>query len=105
VLWITHPRFQEALQALPDLEQRVIRLRYGLAADDGTIEHRASEPVVYVGSGRFAGYTFHSGEEKEPKTLQEVADRLGATREEVRVIERRALDELGQALGFDPLTD
>ena len=44
-------------------------------------------------------------EEKEPKTLQEVADRFGVTRHHVRVIERRALYELRRVLGLDPLPE
>jgi RNA polymerase sigma factor (sigma-70 family) len=35
----------------------------------------------------------------EPKTLQEIGEMLGVTREAIRQLERRALAELAEALG------
>ncbi len=61
---LSEQKLHQAVAALPDLERRVVALRYGLDGEDG------------------------------PHTLREVAQRLGLTLQQVRQIEVQALERL-----------
>jgi len=61
---LTEETLRKAVAGLPDREQEVLKLRYGLDGDD------------------------------DPKSLDEIGRRLGLTRERVRQIESQALERL-----------
>jgi RNA polymerase primary sigma factor len=64
---------RKAVQSLPDREQQVVKLRYGLDGDE------------------------------DPKSLEEIGRRLGLTRERVRQIEANALERLAVNREIDSL--
>jgi len=65
---LTEETLQRAVSALPEREQDVVKLRYGMNGD------------------------------QEPKSLDEIGRRLGLTRERVRQIEREAMAKLGESI-------
>ena len=70
---LTEETLRRAVAGLPEREQSVLRLRYGLNGDD------------------------------EPKSLDEIGRRLGLTRERVRQIETQALERLAMNREIDAL--
>jgi RNA polymerase primary sigma factor len=66
VVGVSENLFRAAVAKLPEREQQVIRLRYGLNGDE------------------------------DPKSLETIGRELGLTRERVRQIETRALERLAR---------
>jgi RNA polymerase primary sigma factor len=72
---LTEETLRKAVAALPEREQEVLKLRYGLEGDD------------------------------DPKSLDEIGRRLGLTRERVRQIESQALERLAVNREIEALRD